>query len=251
MRVFTAFAALAALAVSSCGDTERLAPLAERGAQLAADPRVTRSQYNAFSCLMCHPVVAGSQGQRALPGAPLQGAARRRAFWGGEVTHLREAVERCWTSFMRGVPADLDGADGQALGAWLDALAPDGSTTGTAAVAMSWPRTVRDPGDGGDRARALALWGRACSVCHGAIESGSGRVGPLASVLPRDTLAEHCDDDLALVGYTDRQAYIRAIVTEKTRHGSFLGYAGVMPPFANETLTDAEMRDLASLFRCP
>lgn len=70
-------------------------------------------------------------------------------------------------------------------------------------------------------------------------------------MLPRDTLVEHCGDDLAEVGYTDLQAYIRAIVAEKTRHGSFLGYAGAMPPFANETLTEAEMRDLASLFRCP
>ena len=95
------------------------------------------------------------------------------------------------------------------------------------------------------------LYEKNCASCHGALETGVGRISPLASVLPRDTLAEHCDDDLAIVGYTDRQAYIRAIMTEKTRHGSFLGYAGVMPPFANEALSDAEMRDLASLFRCP
>ncbi len=251
MRVVTAFAVFAALAASSCGDTERVAPLAERGAQLAGDARVTRSQYNAFSCLTCHPVAEGSQGARVLPGAPLQGAARRPSWWGGEVTHLREAVERCWTSFMRGVPSDLDGADGQAIGAWLDSIAPAGSTVGTAAVPRTWPRTVRDPGGGGDRTRALAVWQRACVSCHGAIDTGAGRVGQVTSVLPRDTVAEHCDDDLASVGYTDRAAYLRAVVAEKTRHGSFLGYAGVMPPFANEVLTDDEMRDLASLFRCP
>jgi thiosulfate dehydrogenase len=250
VRLF-AVAVAFVVSLSACGDTERLAPLAERGAALASDARVTRSQYNAFTCLTCHPVAAGSQGARLLPGAPLQGVTRRPTYWGGEVTHLREAVERCWTGFMRGVSTDLDGPDGQALGAWLESISPADSTTGTAAVAMSWPRVVRDPGDGGDRTRALALWGRGCASCHGAFETGVGRISPLASVLPRDTLAEHCDDDLAIVGYTDRQAYIRAIMTEKTRHGSFLGYAGVMPPFANEALSDAEMRDLASLFRCP
>ncbi len=240
-----------ALAAASCGDTERLAPLAERGALLAADARVTRSQYNGFSCLTCHAVSPAAQGQRALPGATLQGAARRPSFWGGEVTNLREAVERCWTGFMRGVPADLDGPDGQAIGAWLDALAPEGSTEGAAAVTTTWTRVVRDPGEGGDRARAQAVWGRACATCHGALETGAGRLGPLVSVLPRDTITEHCDDDIAAVGYTDRQAYIRAIATEKTRHGSFLGYAGVMPPFSTEALSDDEMRDLAALFRCP
>jgi cytochrome c553 len=152
---------------------------------------------------------------------------------------------------MRGVPADLDGPDGQSLGAWLDSLAPEGSTEGTAAVTTTWPRVVRDPGEGGDRARAQAVWNRACATCHGAIETAAGRISTLASVLPRDTVVEHCDDDLAVVGYTDRQAYIRAIVTEKTRHGSFLGYAGVMPPFSTEALSDGDMRDLAAFFRCP
>ncbi len=250
MKRVALFTALA-LAAASCGDTERLAPLAERGAELAANPRVTRSQYNAFACLTCHAVRAGSQGDRILPGAPLQGAARRPTFWGGETTHLREAVERCWTSFMRGIASDLDGPDGQALGAWLEAIAPEGSTEGTAAVPMTWPRTVRDPGEGGDRARGQVVWNRACSHCHGALETGAGRISPLTSVVPRDTVVEHCDDDLMQVGYTDRQAYIRAVSTEKIRHGSFLGYAGVMPPFSTEVLSDADVRDLASFFRCP
>ena len=39
----------------------------------------------------------------------MAGAARRATYWGGEVLHLREAVERCWVYFMRGVRADLDG----------------------------------------------------------------------------------------------------------------------------------------------
>lgn len=239
-----------ACATLSCGDTERVEPLAARGALLASDPRITRSQYNAFACLTCHSVDDPPAGARVYPGASLRGAARRPTYWNGEVTHLREAVERCWTGFMRGVATDLDGPDGQALSAWLDSLAPEGSTAGTASVVRTYPRVVRDPGVG-DRTRGLAVWGRACASCHGAVGTGAGRIGPLTSVLPRDTLAEHCDDNFTDVGYADLQAYLRASVTEKTRHGSFLGYAGVMPPFANETLTDDEVRDLAALFVCP
>ncbi len=239
-----------AAALASCADDPRVAPLAERGAALASDPRVTRSQYNPFACTTCHPVRAGSQGGVTLPGAPLQGAARRPSFWGGEVVRMREAVERCWVNFMRGAPEDLDGPDGRAIDAWLLSLAPEGSTEGTAPVPRTWPRTVRDLGPG-DRTRGQAVWNRACSHCHGAIGTGEGRIGPAASVIPRDTIREHCNRDFMSVGYPDRQSYIRATVTEKTRHGSFLGYAGVMPPFANEVLSDDEMRDLTAFFECP
>lgn len=239
----------AVLCALSCGGEVRDGTAVELGASLAANPRVTRSQYNPFSCLTCHAVRPG--GDRALPGAPLQGAARRPSFWGGEVAHLREAVERCWVGFMRGDARDLDARDGQAIAAWLESLAPEGSTEGTAAVPRTWTTTVRDPGAGGDPALGRAAWQRACAYCHGALDTAAGRLAPLVSRIPQDTLAEHCDDDLAVAGYTDRQAYIRGVVAEKTRHGSFLGYAGAMPPFTQEVLSDEEMRHLASLFRCP
>lgn len=238
------------VALLSCADDARMAPLAERGAELARDPRVTRSQYNVFACTTCHSVRAPAPGTVILPGAPLQGAARRPSFWGGEVVRLREAVERCWVNFMRGDARDLDSPDGRALDAWLLSLAPEGSTEGTDAVRVSWPSTVRDLGPG-DRARGQIVWNRGCARCHGALGTGDGRIGTAASVIPRDTIREHCDRDFMAVGYTDRQAYIRATVTEKTRHGSFLGYAGVMPPFASEVLSDDEMRDLTAFFICP
>ena len=44
---------------------------------------------------------------------------------------------------------------------------------------------------------------------------------------------------------------MRTVVVEKIRHGSFLGYAGTMPPFSVEALSDADVRDLTMLFRCP
>ncbi|TAK23852.1 MAG: cytochrome C oxidase Cbb3 [Myxococcaceae bacterium] len=247
MRLLSVVAA--ALLVAACADTERRAPLAERGAELARDPAASRSRYNVFACTTCHAERPADVGNRLLPGATLEGAARRPSYWNGETAHLREAVERCWVFFMRGTPTDLDGPTGEALAAWIDALAPEGSTTGTQAVTHTWPRSVRTLPDG-DAALARPVWDRACAACHGAIGTGAGRLGPLLSVLPNATEQEHCAREFPPT-YPDATTYMRTVVVEKVRHGSFLGYAGTMPPFSVEALSDDDLRHLTALFRCP
>lgn len=235
------------LALAGCGESVRTAPLAERGAALSRDPSASRSQYNRFACTTCHAERPGDAAGRVLPGAVLAGAARRPSYWGGEVLHLREAVERCWVHFMRGLRADLDGPNGAALSAWLESIAEaDGGLT--AAQPFTVPRVVRDL-PGGDATRGRAVYVRACQSCHGALESGAGRLGPLVSVLPGDTLAEHCRGTPP-VGVADLPTYTRTTVVQKTRHGSFLGYGGTMPPFSEESLTDQQVADLAALFVC-
>jgi thiosulfate dehydrogenase len=241
--------ALLALGAAACADTEVHLPAAAEGAALAQSPAASRSRYNVFACTTCHAARASEVGARLLPGAPLEGAARRPSYWGGETAHLDEAVTRCWTFFMRGTPTDLDGPTGEALYAWLGSLSADASTVGTQAVAQSFPRTVRPLGEG-DAGRAQAVWARACASCHGAVGSGAGRLGPLVTVLPGGTQTEHCDDALP-ASYDNHTTYLRTVVVEKVRHGSFLGYAGSMPPFAVEALSDADLRDLTALFRCP
>jgi len=233
-----------------CGDTVREEPLAVRGAALARDANVSGSRYNRFACLTCHAERAADVGDRILPGAVLEGAVRRPSYWNGEVLHLREAVGRCWGSFMRGQDADLDGPDGQALWAWLESLSPAGSTAGTAPVTLTWPRTSRDLGTGGNATRGAVLWQRACANCHGSFGAGAGRLAPLASLLPQDTLTEHCQGELPF-GVDSFAAYVRIVVHQKTRHGSFLAYAGSMPPFAEEQLSDADLADIVAMFRCP
>lgn len=241
---------LALAALVSCADETVVAPLAERGAALARDPNVSGSQYNRFACTTCHVDRPTEAGERIMPGAPLRGAARRPSYWNGETTHLREAVARCWVHFMRGRAEDLEGPTGDALGAWLESLSPNGATEGTAAIAHSWPRSTRDLGAGGDPARGRVLYQRACANCHGAFGSGQGRLGPLVSIVPQDTLAEHCQGELP-AGVPDYASYARQVAYQKTRHGSFLGYAGSMPPFATELLSDEEMAHIVALFRCP
>jgi thiosulfate dehydrogenase len=249
VRAVSALALALALALPACADTELRLPASAEGAAIAQSAAVSRSRYNVFACTTCHAVRGAEVGARLLPGAPLEGAALRPSYWGGETAHLDEAVGRCWTFFMRGTPTDLDGRTGEALYAWLDSLSPDGSTVGTAAVPQTFPRIVRPLGEG-DAARGRALWTRACANCHGALGSGAGRLGPLVTVVPGETEREHCADELP-AGYDDHTAYMRTVVVEKIRHGSFLGYAGTMPPFSVEALSDADVRDLTMLFRCP
>ena len=247
MKVFVALAL--ALALPSCADTEVHLPAAAEGAAIAQNPAASRSRYNVFACTTCHAVRASEVGTRLLPGAPLEGAARRPTYWGAETVHLHEAVERCWTFFMRGTPTDLDDRTGEALYAWLESLSPDASTAGTQAVVQTFPRTVRPLGEG-DATRGQAVWSRACGNCHGALGTGVGRLGPLVTIVPGETEREHCADTLP-PGYTDQTTYLRTVVVEKIRHGSFLGYAGSMPPFSVEALSDDDARDLTALFRCP
>ena len=249
MRSALALALALALLLPACADTELRLPASAEGAAIAQNPGASRSRYNVFACTTCHAARASEVGTRILPGAPLEGAVRRPSYWGGETVHLREAVERCWVFFMRGTSSDLDGPTGAALGAWLDSLAPEGSSAGTQPVAHTWPRTVRSLGEG-DPSLARPIWDRACASCHGAVGTGAGRLGPLISIVPGDTQREHCDEVLPS-GYADRTTYVRTVVVEKVRHGSFLGYAGSMPPFSVEALSDDDLRALTMLFRCP
>lgn len=239
--------ALVLAALAGCGEAAPPATLAERGAALARDPSVTRSQYNRFACVTCHAERAADAAGRTLPGAVLAGATRRPSYWGGEVFHLREAVERCWVYFMRGVPADLDGPSGDALYAWLDALSA-GDAGVTTAVPFTVPRAALDL-TGGDATRGARVYARACQSCHGTFPGGAGRLGRLVSVLPNDTLNEHCRG-IPPVGVADLPTYVRMVVYQKTRHGNFLGYGGTMPPFSMETLSDADLADVIAMFPC-
>ncbi len=244
-------AALAlALLVPACADTVVNETAAAQGAMLSRDPTASRSRYNVFACATCHAERAADVGSRILPGAPLEGAARRATYWGGETVHLREAVERCWVFFMRGTPTDLDGITGEALYAWLQSLSPPDSTTGTQTVPATWPRVIRPLEGEGDATAGRATWQRACANCHGALGTGAGRLSTLVSIVPNDTQVEHCSDVIPPT-YPNATAYMRTVVVEKIRHGSFLGYAGTMPPFSNELLSDDEVRNLTALFRCP
>ncbi len=231
---------------AACGTTTDHEPLADEGARYAGEASISRSSYNAFSCDDCHAAHPGDVGGRILSGAVLEGVALRPSYWGGETDSLTEAVQRCWTHFMRGQSQDLDGPVGDALFAWLTSLAPTDPTE-TQAVPVTWVSSVADIAPG-DATQGNLLYHQACSVCHGELNQGPV-LGPLTSYIPADTVRLHDVPGMCVPGMCG--AYVREVVIEKVRHGSFLGYSGNMAPFSSQSLTDAQLADILAYMNLP
>lgn len=231
---FTLLAALF-LPFSGCVTTvEKTAE--EAGAEGFADPRFAGAPASNYaSCATCHS--AGTpipRTTRIFPGSPLAGVVARRHFWGGAEVDLGTAVNHCRSSFQGAPPLDRATEPARALYAFLLSL-PQTTTTD---VPFTVLRSAIDlpPPAVRDAARGEALYRAACATCHGAAHTGKGRLAPSIPVLPEDTIAEHT--------YLGTLTATRVVFIEKVRHGGFLGYGGVMPPFSLETLSDAELADL-------
>jgi thiosulfate dehydrogenase len=235
---FTCGVTLASVLVS-CGPEHQ--SYAEYGARLARDATIADNRYNAFTCLTCHAEHASDAATRIYPGAVLEGAAVRTAWWGGAALDLHTAVEYCFTHFMGGPPLDPNSDTAQALNAWLMDLAAHAPTADTTPVPFTVPATATDLPIG-DATRGEAIYARACQPCHAGLNATSGRLGT-SSRIPQDTLTTH----LATYG----AACTRVTFVEKIRHGSFLGLAGVMPPFSMETLSNEQVSDVLAYLGAP
>ncbi len=216
-----------------------LPPASDRGALLVRDPGLAASAYNVFACTTCHAVPGSVPDDRILPGAPLAGATLRPNYWGGAVVDLRDAVEICFQTFMRAGSTRRDDVQWDAIYAYLDSIAsvPGAVTT---AVPFNVPRTVGEPGPG-DAARGADTYRRACQGCHGEAHTGVGRLAMAAtiSIIPNDTEQSHRAPAYNLID-------LRTIIVQKTRHGSFLGFAGTMPPFSTDVLAPRDVDDIVA-----
>ncbi len=174
-------------------------------------------------------------------GGALAGATLRSSFWGGQVADLLGSVNACRSNFM-GDSQPLSAKDPQAraLYAYLASLEPGNSDP----IPFTIVTTI-DPLPRPDTEEAIAtaqnngqwLYAQTCLYCHGTMHDGLGRLSTRIPILPEQTIAEHPPPV-----YTPRLQ--RRIFTEKIRHGLFLGYGGVMPPFSTELLSDADVTDL-------
>ncbi len=209
-----------------------------RGAAVFADPGFSSSRFNQYACASCHRVGAEDRIGSVLPGGSLAGSTRRPDFWGGTIGTFSEAVALCYRKFMRGGTLDTSSASSLELYVFLDSL---NQTAGASSLRVSFtiPQTVAVPAMG-DAAKGARTWRLACANCHG--DAAMGVTPPVtgASVLPADTEREHT----AAMGYT--MDSLRQVFVEKTRHGAFLGFAGVMPPFSTQTLSDQDLSDIVS-----
>jgi len=216
-------------ALGACGSTSEPSAV-DRGRQLLDSATLSASNLNDYVCSTCHDVDANPTPSRKTGGA-LAGVTLRPSFWGGQEGDLLGAINACRDHFM-GDNQPLAASDEQAraLYAYLQSLEPGDARP----ISMTIVTTI-DPLPRGDAERGRDLYAQACMYCHGSMHDGRARSSDRVPILPEDTIAEHAQ-------YSARVQ--RLVFIEKIRHGLFLGYGGVMPPFSIEVLSDAEVSDV-------
>ncbi len=200
----------------------------EEGARLFEDPNLSPSLFNDFSCATCH-TTQDTPG-RILSGRDLRGVTARPRTWGGNERDLLTAVNFCLVYFMRGQPFTREDPRGKALWEYLKTLesAPGAVTT---VLPMTVVRTAADVARG-DPTRGQQVYEQACMECHGARDTGAGRINDLASILP-NVRAEY---DALFPGIPHALVFV-----EKIRHGQFYGVGGNMPFYTLEALSDEDL----------
>jgi len=239
-RYFSPSAALLGLCLLSACSAPVAQSEVDEGSRLFVGKALSQSRLNDYNCAVCHDAVASNPPSKKAGGA-LAGVTLRTSFWGGQVADLLGSVNACRENFMAdNRPLSPKDEPARALYAYLASLEPGNSEP----IPFTIVTTI-DPLPRGDTPEAIAdaerrgqdLYAQTCMTCHGTMHDGLGRLSTRVPILPEETLAEHPPPQ-----YTPRVQ--RLVFTEKIRHGLFLGYGGVMPPFSSEVLSDAEVSDL-------
>ena len=232
-----AIALCAAGAVAACaGDTKTIErPAAERGESLVGDPDFSSSSANHLACDDCHSRTA-DEGDRIFPGYPLENSAGRASWWDGYEPQYLGAVDFCFRVFMRGQPLTAGEPKSDAVYEYLASISPQASSP---ALPLTITRNIPLLA-GGDAVTGEEIYDSACRHCHGN-PSGSGRLDSSVTPLNDELWALY---DVDFPGIDNR-----VVVAEKVRHGGFFGIGGVMPFFAEERLSDAELASVMAYLR--
>lgn len=215
----------AALLAAGCGPVDA----ADYGEQLFRDSKLSESQYNSFSCATCHDTAETPSAEKIYSGYSLRHVASRPSWWGGYQTHLLDAVNFCYTAFMRGVtPLTPDEPRSRALYEYLVRLSPQEDVP---ALPFTVVKDVQEV-PRGDPGRGAQVYRAACQECHGEAHTGAGRLTELAPVLP-EVSREYGE---LFPGVPPGLVFI-----EKVRHGRFFGVGGNMPPYSLEALSDEDL----------
>jgi thiosulfate dehydrogenase len=223
------FLGLACLCLSSaCGDRD--VPAADFGRDRFADPKVSTSRFNTFTCATCHTVDAAAMAVagRLDPGYNLAGAPTRGSWWGGGSPTLLDAINVCVKEFMGGAALTRDSDAARQLDAYLEANAPATS----APVPFTVVRMVGPLAElKGDPTAGRDAYGKACARCHGDAHTGKGRTTSAASLIPESSIATF-------------GTLARDVTVEKIRHGRFLNVGGIMPFYTVEAMSDQTTADI-------
>jgi thiosulfate dehydrogenase len=211
---------------------DRDVPASEFGERLFSSTAVSTSRFNKFSCATCHAKVDGAPtvvAGRWDAGYNLSGVSARTSWWGGGSTTLLDAMNVCIEQFMGGKALAASDESARQLGAYLDEGAPADplpvAPFSVVRVTTSLTELTGDPNKGAQ------IYAAGCQRCHGAVHTGSGRLDPMISLVPEDTLRVF-------------PASARAAFTEKLRHGRFFNIGGVMPFYTLEAMADSDLADL-------
>jgi thiosulfate dehydrogenase len=224
---------LAAGLGAGCGG-EELVPASTFGAKVFSDPALSTSPFNTYACSTCHEVSAPGPAtaapRRIDPGYNLYDVLHRPSWWGGERSHLLDAINYCLLEFMGGRELKPDEPQARQLYEYLAANSPDDS-------APALPITVVKAITGlaeltGDTARGKTLWDISCARCHGEPHTGKGAIGR-ASLVP----------ELSINAFGDKA---REVIIEKVRHGKFFHIGGIMPLYSVEILSDQQLVDIVT-----
>ncbi len=186
---------------------------------------------NTFACATCHALSEPAVDKLLRPGHPIGDATRRQHWKNGRAATFLDAVNSCVTEWMVAPawtatePRFID------LRAFLDAQAkvdraPDLSDT-----------IVPPPAQpaGGDPARGRETFRSTCIVCHGPDGIGTDR-GPKVAGSTRD--AAYIASRIRTSGSTSSAVYSNLT-------------GGVMPFWAQDRLSDGEVRDLVAFIQLP
>lgn len=213
----------------------------DHGEALFRDPALAQSGLNSYTCATCHEATAGEAGDTLLPGATLAGVTNRPHYWGGQELDLLRSVNHCLYYFMaQPTPWTGEEVEARALYAYLEALS-EGASAEPAPFEVAYEVLAPPAGDAG---RGDGLYTRACLSCHGAAHTAEDRSVDWAPLLPEQFVEAHPSEE-----YTDAER--RLVFVEKVRHGGFIGYGGVMPPFGLEKLSDQELGDIVAFLGLP
>jgi thiosulfate dehydrogenase len=212
-----------------CGDDK--VPAAELGQDRFADPKVSTSRFNTFSCATCHvvdPSAASVIEGRLDAGYNLAGAATRGSWWGGGSTTLLDAINVCVTEFMGGAPLAKDSDAARQLDAYLE-----GPPVMAPPAKYSFVRIITPLAElKGDAARGADAYQKACYRCHGEAHSWKGHSTSAATLIPESSISTFGMDQA------------RAVTVEKVRHGRFINIGGVMPFYTQEAMSDQTVADI-------
>jgi thiosulfate dehydrogenase len=215
--------------LSACGSTTEPSAV-DQGRQLFESKALSKSHLNDYTCASCHDTVASTPPSKKAGGA-LAGVTLRATFWNEQEPDLLGSINACRNNFMAdSQPLVASDERARALYAYLESLEPGDANPIPFTIVTSIEPLLR-----GDEAHGQVLFGQTCLYCHGEMHDGFGRLSEQVPVLPEDTLVAHAQ-------YTPRVQ--RLVFTEKIRHGLFLGYGGVMPPFSAEVLSDNDVSDV-------